>query len=91
MPYSKGSLWRLLKCRIIRQIVAVINNRHIKTATLYTFFCSVSHKGSMRVVCIAHTGASRENDPWRRGVPLGLGFPREVACMAREYLGHPQK
>ena len=38
MPYSKGSLWRLLKCRIIRQIVAVINNRHIKTAALYKFF-----------------------------------------------------
>ena len=40
ITYSKGSLWRLLKCRIIRKILAV-NNRHIKTATLYIIFCSV--------------------------------------------------
>jgi len=44
MSYSKGSLWQLLKCRIIRQIMAVINNRHIKTVTLYTFFCSVGNR-----------------------------------------------
>jgi len=43
------------------------------------------------MVCIAHTGAACENDPWRRGGPLELGFPRKVACMTREYLGHPQK
>jgi len=44
MTYSKGSLWRLLRCRIIRQIMAVINNRHIKTATLYIIFCSAIGK-----------------------------------------------
>jgi len=29
-----------MKWRIILKFVAVINNRHIKTATFYTFFCS---------------------------------------------------
>jgi len=52
---------------------------------------SLSHEGSMHVVCIAHTGTTCENDPWSRGGPLGLGFPRKTACMTREYLGHPQK
>jgi len=45
----------------------------------------------MHVVCIVHTGTTHENDPWRRGGPLGLGFPRKAQCMAREYLGHLQK
>jgi len=33
-----------MKWRIILKFVAVINNRHIKTATFYTFFCSELHK-----------------------------------------------
>ena len=45
----------------------------------------------MHWVCIVHTRATREYDPWRCRGPLGLGFPREVACMTHEYLGHPQK
>ena len=38
----------------------------------------------MHVVCIAHTGATRENNPWRPRGLLGLGFPRETACMVME-------
>ena len=29
-------------------------------------------------------------NPRRRKSPVELGFPKEVVCMARGYLGHPQ-
>jgi len=38
-PFER-EFWQLLNCRIIQIIVAVFNNRHIKTATIYMFFCS---------------------------------------------------
>jgi len=44
----------------------------------------------MQVVCIAHSGATRVNSSSKGQGPLGLGFPKEAARMACEYLGHPQ-
>jgi len=40
MPHFERTLWRLRNCRIIQLVVTVFNNRHIITATTYTFFCS---------------------------------------------------
>ena len=51
---------------------------------------SLSHEGSMQMVCIVHAGAAQGNNPGRRKGPLGLGFPGKAACMARECVGHPQ-
>jgi len=51
---------------------------------------SLSHEGSMQVVCIAHSSTTRVNSLWKHLGRLGLGFLKEAACMTREYLGHPQ-
>jgi len=42
------------------------------------------------MVCIAHTGATQVNNPRRHQGSLRLGLLGKAACMAREYLGHPQ-
>jgi len=44
----------------------------------------------MRVVWITQLGATRVKSLGSHECPLGSGFLRETACMAREYLGHPQ-
>jgi len=41
MSHFEGKLRQLLRCHIIRIIATVFNNRHIKIATTYKFFCSV--------------------------------------------------
>jgi len=34
MPYFAYKMWQLWNCRIMKQIMAVFHNRHIKTAIL---------------------------------------------------------
>ena len=41
-------------------------------------------QGSMCVVWIAQLGATRVKSLGSHKFPLGLGFPREAACMAHE-------
>jgi len=45
---------------------------------------SLSHKGPMHVVWIAPLGVAQVKSLGSHESLLGLGFPREVACMARD-------
>jgi len=68
----------------------VLENTPVSSKTLEVGG-SLSHKGSMHVVWIAQLGVTRVKSLGSHKYPLGLGFPKEIACMTREYLGHPQR
>jgi len=44
----------------------------------------------MHVVWMAPLGAARVKSLGSHECPLGLGFPREAACMARDNQGTPR-